>query len=64
MVCLVEWILGRIEKKKKWEGKLFGGCLVEREKGKEMVELGCFLLKSTKKFSPKNGEKTEGRVFV
>ena len=34
MVCLVEWILGRIEKKKKWEGKLFGGCLVERERGK------------------------------
>jgi len=36
---LVEWILGRIEKKekkkkRKWEAKLFGGCLVERERGK------------------------------
>ena len=35
-VCLVEWILRRIGKKKKKkneEGKLFGGCLVERGKG-------------------------------
>ena len=31
-VCLVEWILGRMEKKeKKKEGKLFEGCLVGRE---------------------------------
>ena len=36
--CLVEWILERMEKKKKKgenEGKLFGGCLVGRRGGKK-----------------------------
>ena len=58
-VCLVEWILGRMKKKKKkifflksvWLG---GG------EGKEMV-FGSFLPGSYKNFSPQNGEKTEGR---
>ena len=58
-VCLVEWILGRMKKKKKkifflksvWLG---GG------EGKEMV-FGSFLPWSYKNFSPQNGEKTEGR---
>ena len=55
-VCLVEWILGRIKKKKNLKGIWLGG-----GEGKEMVVSGSFLPGPYKKFSPQNGEKTEGR---
>ena len=62
-VCLIEWILGRVKKKyeRKWEGKLFGGCLVRRGRRKRDVKVRMFLLRSIKKFSSQNGKKTQGR---
>ena len=54
-VCLVEWILGRMEKN---EGeKSFGGCLVGEGRGKTKVGPRCFLPRPTKKFSSQNEEK-------
>ena len=58
-VCLVEWILGRMKKKKKKKIFLKSVWLGGGE-GKEMV-FGSFLPGSYKNFSPQNGEKTEGR---
>ena len=58
-VCLVEWILGRMKKKKKKNFFLKSVWLGGGE-GKEMV-FGSFLPGSYKNFSPQNGEKTEGR---
>ena len=59
-VCLVEWILGKMEKKKREneEENFFGECLVERRRGKKKVGSRCFLLRPTRKFSPQNREKT------
>ena len=67
-LCLVEWILGRMEEKKiseNKERKLFGGCLVGREREeKKNDRVRCFLLAPTKKLSPQNGEKTtEGSLI-
>ena len=63
-MCLVEWILGRMEKnEKKKEGKLFGRRSVGRERGKKWMGLGCFLPKSTTKFSLQNREKTMATEF-
>ena len=47
------------------ERKLFGGCLVGREREeKKNDRVRCFLLAPTKKLSPQNGEKTtEGRLI-
>ena len=52
-MCLVEWILGKMEKKNK-ERNFFGGCLVGRERGKRRVKPEYFLLIPTGKFSPQN----------
>ena len=62
-VCLIKWILWRMKKKKKKEeGKLFGGYLVGRERRKG-DEPEYFLFRSTRKFSPQNGRKLLGRVW-
>ena len=55
MVCLVEWILGRMEKMRK-ENFLESVWLRERG-GKIMVESKCFFLGSTKKFALQNEKK-------
>ena len=56
-LCLVEWILGRMEEKKMSENKerkLFGGCLVGREREeKKMVGFGVFSLRPPKSCLPK-----------
>ena len=61
IVCLVEWILGRMERK--WEKisreafqKVFGW---ERERKKRVGPM-CFFLRPTKTLSPYNGEKIWG----
>ena len=48
-LCLVEWILEKMGKKRREnvEGKLFGGCLIERERERKMM------MRPKKKFSPK-----------
>ena len=63
-VCLVEWILGRIEKKMREneDEKLFKWCLVGKGEGKKMVGLRCFLPRPIKKFFSQNGKKMKHPV--
>ena len=52
MVCLVEWILGRMKKKKgKPFWRVFGW---KRGEGKMMVGPGCFLPKMGRKLDEEN----------
>ena len=57
-MCLVEWILGRIEKnERKWRRKTFRKLFGWKGEKKMMVGLRCFLSGPTKKvFSTKWGE--------
>ena len=62
-MCLVEWILGRIEKKeRKWRRKTFRRLFGWKREKKMMVGFRCFLSGPTKKvFSTKWGEIKLGR---
>ena len=62
-VCLVEWILGRLEKREREREKMrkenfLEGVWLGGEEGKMIVGPWCFLPEPIKKFSPQNGEKT------
>ena len=51
-VCLVGWILGRVEKKKEKKRTFLVGIWFEGGEGKKWVGPGCFVPGPTKMFSP------------
>ena len=58
MLRLVEWILGRMKKRKRKVRKLLESVCLGGEEGKMIVGLGFFLIGLAKKFSLQIGKKT------